>query len=101
LGNSGAVWSYSNYLRRSAPQITEVFRTGEGKLEVHYLKPGYFNRGEGSLTVEPSSYQQVSFDSPLNNYLRKNNRTAWVQVEGKLYWHGNNESVRVNSHHSL
>lgn len=65
------------------------------------MKPGYFNRKEGSLTVDPKNYSQVSFDTPLNNYLRKSNRTAWVQVDGKLYWYGNNESVRVNNHHSL
>jgi hypothetical protein len=95
------VWSYSNYLRRTAARITEIYKTGEGKLEVHYLKPGWLSRGEASFTVDADTYQQVSFGSAFENYVRKSNRTAWVQIDGKLFWFGNNDAARANNHHLL
>jgi hypothetical protein len=68
---------------------------------VHYLKAGWVGRAAGSFTAEADSYQQVSFDGSINNYIRKTNRTAWAQIDGKLFWFGSNDNTRANNHHLL
>ena len=36
VGALGAVWSYSNYLKRTAPQITSIHLTKDSRYHIYY-----------------------------------------------------------------
>ena len=99
------MWSYGNYLRRTAPQITEIYKLNDGRLQVHYLKPqGVLGQDGDAQTVEVAGnhFRHVSFGCSWTNWLRKANNTNWVRVDGHLYWYnGSTDTLRVNSFNDL
>ena len=95
--------SYGNFLRRSAPRITEVYRVNNGNLQVNYLKPqGVLGQSAEveSIEVTANKFRHHSFGCNMLNWLRKAKETNWVDIDGKLYWYNASGHVlRVNAHH--
>jgi hypothetical protein len=81
--------------------VTEIYRTSDNQLEVHYFKPsGLFGRTLAHFTVDANNVSHASFGGSLFNYLRKSNHTSWARIDGKLYWFNSNpSSIRINNHY--
>ena len=91
--------SYSNYLKRSASQITSISWTNTNQLHISYLKPTSLITCEANdIVVERSKFSYVSFGCRWMNLLRKSNNTVWVRVDEELFWYNGGEELRINSH---
>ena len=56
--------SYSNYLKRSASQITSISLTAAGQLHIYYLKPtSVLSSTECDFLVEREAFSFASFPS--------------------------------------
>ena len=58
IDDIGAVLSFSNYLKRTANQLTAINMTSDNRLHVYYLKPeGYLGCGiESEVTADLKTF---------------------------------------------